>query len=44
MEGSFDSDFAWVARVFRQQIRRTSGGAAVAVYHRGELVVDLWGG
>lgn len=44
MDGRFDNDFAWTARVFRQQIRRTSGGAAVAVYHRGELVVDLWGG
>jgi CubicO group peptidase (beta-lactamase class C family) len=30
--------------VFRRQLRRTSGGAAVAVYHRGELVADLWGG
>ncbi len=25
-------------------MHRTRGGAAVAVYHRGELVVDLWGG
>ena len=37
-------DFSNVARVFRHQLRRTTGGAAVAVYHRGELVVDLWGG
>ncbi|MEZ5144696.1 MAG: serine hydrolase domain-containing protein [Acidimicrobiales bacterium] len=37
-------DFAGVAGVFRQQLARTTGGAAVAVYHRGELVVDLWGG
>ena len=33
-----------MGRAFRQQLLRTSGGAAVAVYHRGELVVDLWGG
>ena len=30
--------------MFRRQLRRTTGGAAVGVYHRGELVVDLWGG
>jgi CubicO group peptidase (beta-lactamase class C family) len=36
--------FEDVARVFRRQLRRSTGGAAVAVYHRGELVVDLWGG
>jgi CubicO group peptidase (beta-lactamase class C family) len=36
--------FEDVARVFRRQLRRTTGGAAVAVYHRGELAVDLWGG
>ena len=37
-------DFAAVARVFRQQIDATTGGAAVAVYFRGEVVIDLWGG
>ena len=30
--------------MFRRQLRRTTGGAAVAVYSGGELVVDLWGG
>lgn len=30
--------------MFRRQLQRTNGGAAVAVYHRGEPVVDLWGG
>lgn len=44
MEGQCHDDFALVARVFRQQLLRTSGGAAVAVYHRGRPVVDLWGG
>ncbi|MGO9354815.1 MAG: serine hydrolase, partial [Mycobacterium sp.] len=33
-----------MADVFRKQIAGTDGGAAVAVYHRGRLVVDLWGG
>jgi CubicO group peptidase (beta-lactamase class C family) len=33
-----------VAEVFRKQIAGTDGGASVAVYHRGRLVVDLWGG
>ncbi len=36
--------FENVARVFRRQLRRTTGGAAVAVYYRDEVVVDLWGG
>lgn len=44
MEGIVDDDFKGVARVFAGHIRRTTGGEAVAVYHRGELVVDLWGG
>lgn len=44
MDGTFHEDFGGVARVLRRQLRRTSGGAAVAVYHRGEAVVDLWGG
>ena len=33
-----------MADVFRKQIARTDGGASIAVYHRGRLVVDLWGG
>ena len=33
-----------MADVLRNQIARTDGGASVAVYHRGRLVVDLWGG
>lgn len=44
MDGYVHPDFAEVATVFRHQLRRTTGGAAVAVYHRGELVVDVWGG
>jgi CubicO group peptidase (beta-lactamase class C family) len=42
--GTYEDGFAEVAEVFRSQIARTNGGAAVAVYHRGRLVVDLWGG
>ena len=42
--GRYDEEFRDVADVFRKQIARTDGGAAVAVYHRGRLVVDLWGG
>jgi len=42
--GRCDDEFSAVADVFREQIARTDGGASVAVYHRGRLVVDLWGG
>ena len=44
MDGWVRAGFEDVARVFRRQLRRTTGGAAVAVYYRGELVADLWGG
>lgn len=44
MTGHAHDDFAEVVSTFRRQLRRTNGGAAVAVHHRGELVVDLWGG
>lgn len=44
MEGYVHPDFDDVGSVFRHQLRRTRGGAAAAVYHRGELVVDVWGG
>ncbi len=44
MDGSLRAGFEDVARVFARQLRRTTGGAALAVYHQGELVVDLWGG
>ena len=44
MDGWVHPDFEDVGQVFRRQLRRTTGGAAVAVYHRDELVVDLWGG
>lgn len=44
MEGSAHPDFDSVAREFERQLGKTAGGAAVTVYHRGEPVVDLWGG
>jgi CubicO group peptidase (beta-lactamase class C family) len=44
MDGWVQPGFEDIARVFQGQLRRTTGGAAVAVYHRGELVADLWGG
>ncbi len=42
--GRYDDEFAEVADVFSNQIARTDGGASVAIYHHGRLVVDLWGG
>lgn len=44
MRGEAHPDFDEVRKTFERQLRRTSGGAAVAVYHRGRSVVDLWGG
>lgn len=43
-DGYVHPDFEGVAHTFADQLRRTSGGASVCVYHRGEVVVDLWGG
>jgi len=44
IDGYVHPAFTPVATAFRHQISHTTGGAAVAAYHRGELVVDLWGG
>lgn len=46
MDGYVHPDFAPVSERLRHMLadRRTAGGAAVAVFHRGELVVDVWGG
>ena len=44
MEGHADPRFETVADAFRRQLEGTDGGAALAVFHRGEPVVDLWGG
>ncbi len=44
LDGTVHPDFLPVADRLREQLRSSSGGAAVCVYHRGEPVVDLWGG
>lgn len=44
MNGECHPDFDDVRAIFERQLRRTSGGAAVAIHHRGRPVVDLWGG
>lgn len=45
MPGTAASKFKPIQEVFARQLAEGKGvGAAVAVYHRGELVVDLWGG
>ena len=45
LEGWTHPDFAGVAQAVRGILpRRGPGGAAACVYHRGEKVVDIWGG
>jgi CubicO group peptidase (beta-lactamase class C family) len=44
LDGRIHPDFQGVEAALRHQLGNYSGGAAVCVYHRGECVVDLWGG
>lgn len=45
LHGHVHPDFWPVARALDRQLKRgPRGGAAVCVYHRGEKVVDIWGG
>jgi CubicO group peptidase (beta-lactamase class C family) len=44
VEGSLHPDFQDVAAAFERQLQNQRGGGAVCVYHRGQCVVDLWGG
>ena len=45
LNGTIHPDFADVASLFRKILPKDGrGGSAVAVYHRGEKVVDLWAG
>lgn len=45
LHGTTHPDFADVARSLARILpKRGPGGAAVCVYHRGEKVVDIWGG
>ncbi len=44
IDGSVHPSFHAVEAALRHQLKNFPGGAAVCVYHRGECVVDLWGG
>ena len=44
IQGEVSAPFWRVAQALEKQVRRSGGGAAVAVYHRGRKVVDIWGG
>ena len=44
LDGRIHPDFQPVEQALREQLQKYPGGAAVCVYHRGEKVVDLWGG
>lgn len=45
LQGYVHPDFGKVADVLTQQIpRNRPGGAALTVYHKGQCVVDIWGG
>lgn len=44
LDGRIHPDFQAVETTLREQLHKYPGGAAVSVYHRGECVVDLWGG
>lgn len=46
LNGHVHPDFQAVADVFARQlpVAQQAGGAALCVYHRGECVVDVWGG
>ncbi len=44
LSGYVHPDFASVGRAFERQLPAGPGGAALCVYHRGQKVVDCWGG
>jgi CubicO group peptidase (beta-lactamase class C family) len=44
IRGRVEEGFWPVARALERQVRRSGGGAAVCVYHRGRPVVDAWAG
>ena len=45
ISGFVDPDFGAVTEALRKiVVHKRGGGAAVAVYHRGRLVVDAWTG
>lgn len=44
IDGWVHPSFVPVEQALRSQLKNFSGGAGVCVFHRGECVVDLWGG
>ncbi len=44
IEGYVHPRFSAVRSALAKQLREGGGGASVCVYHRGEVVVDVWGG
>ncbi len=45
VQGFFHEDFSAVAKFLEKQLTQDGqGGASICVYHRGEKVVDIWGG
>jgi len=45
LNGLCHPDFQTIGAILRKELQKNkTGGAAVCVYHRGECVVDLWGG
>jgi CubicO group peptidase (beta-lactamase class C family) len=44
LDGHLHPDFMQVAAAFQRQIESYAGGGALCIYHRGECVLDLWGG
>ena len=44
LDGHIHPDFSEVEATLREMLGKYPGGAAVSVYHRGQPVVDLWGG
>ena len=44
LQGEYHPDFRAVAKLLGRLVGAGHGGAAVCVYHRGQPVVDLWGG
>ena len=45
ISGYVHPDFADVAKILQRQLpKKSAGGAAICVYHKGKKVVDIWGG
>lgn len=44
LQGHFHPKFTPVINAFQRQLAKARGGSALCIYHRGEKVVDVWGG